>query len=128
MSANFTPLGQKVYQPYENDRNMGQEALIEDIVREVFGARKCIVGHHIVFQVDELRHDEKLGHTYTYPVTQEMPCMDSLIFDHHVAAKVWGDDFRDILAALAVLDVEARDARLKALYYGRKCIGNAAQK
>mgnify|MGYP000291047202 CR=1 FL=1 len=103
MSANFTPLGMKVYQGYENDRNVAAEALIEDIVREVFGARKCIVAHHITFVIEETRTDQQSGLQYQHQLVQELPCIDGLIFDHDIARKIWGEKcYRDCMIQLAL--------------------------
>lgn len=119
MSANFTPNGMKVYQGYENDRNMAMEGLIEDIVREVFGARKCIVAHHITFVLEETRTDPKTGMQYQHQLVQELPCADGLIFDHDIATKIWPKTWREVLRTLACEPVATRDKRLADFYYSR---------
>lgn len=116
----FTPNGMKVYQGYENDRNMAMEGLIEDIVREVFGARKCIVAHHITFVLEETRTDPRSGLEYQHQLVQELPCADGLIFDHDIACKLWGDCYLEVLQRLACEPVATRDKLLRELYYGRK--------
>ena len=120
MSANFTPNGMKVYQGYENDRNIAMEGLIEDIVREVFGARKCIVAHHITFVIEETRTDHRTGLQYQHQLVQELPCADGLIFDHDIAKKIWPRTWQNVLMQLALEPVESRDKVLEKLYYTRK--------
>lgn len=118
LTHDFTPGGIELVQPYENDRNQVYEPLFEDIIKEVYGAHKVICGHHLVYQTQEnLVHPETGPYVHTF--TQELPSADWLIFDHDVARKLWGDNFREILSQLACEPVSTRDALLSDLYYER---------
>lgn len=120
-SKHHTEGGTRLYQPYENDRNVNMDGMIQDIIREVFGANKCIVGHHIVFQIEERVYSQQTGQHHTHYTTQELPCADGLIFDHFIARKIWRDDWQANLTHLALVPVETRDALMRRLYYGRNC-------
>lgn len=111
----FTPTGIKIEGAYENDRNGEHSALFKAIIRECFGVKDVICGHHLVYQIEEKRED---GFTYTF--VEEIPSADTLIFDHDVAKKLWGTDYLHNLIALACEPVETRDRLLKELYEGRK--------
>lgn len=113
-ATDFTPSGIKMAGPYENDRNAENNALYKAIIREAYGVTDVICGHHLVYQVEDKRAD---GFTYTF--VEEVPSADTLIFDHEVARKIWGDDFRAKLVQLALEPIATRDQLLGALYYGR---------
>ena len=114
LKKDFTPTGTEVVGQYENDRNRCYKDLYKAIIREVYGVEDVICGHHLVYEVEERRAD---GFTYTFP--QEIPAADTLIFDHGMAKKLWGTDFKANLIALALEPVETRDQLLAKLYYGR---------
>lgn len=111
----FTPTGIRIEQPYENDRNADSKAMLKAIIKEVFGTEECMIGHHISFEVADKRADG-----FTYTITQEYPSIDTLIFDHEVAKKLWGVTWRDVLGQLVLEPLATRDALLAKLYYGRK--------
>lgn len=112
-SGDFTPLGLKLEGPYENHRNAGSRDVIKAIIREVYGAGDVIVAHHLTYVVDEQRDDG------SYENVEEIPSFDTLIFDHTVAHKIWGEDWTGVLTELALLPVPQRDQRLAVLYYAR---------
>lgn len=112
-SGDFTPLGLKLEGPYENHRNASSRDLIKAIIREVYGAGDVIVAHHLTYVVDEQRPDG------AYENVEEIPSFDTLIFDHTVAHKIWGEDWTNVLTELALLPVPERDVRLAALYSAR---------
>lgn len=109
--TDFTPSGIKLEGPYENDRNGENADLYKAIIREAYGVQDVICGHHLVYQVEDKRAD---GFTYTF--VEEIPSADTLIFDHKVAQKIWGNSYLAVLSHLAMVPPEARDARLKELY------------
>lgn len=120
----FTPLGTKINGAYENDRNTDCADLLKDIVREAFGVRDVIVGHHVVYQTYEKRIRKGVGDIpdteFSFPLTEEIPSADTLIFDHDIAAKLWGPAFKDVLVALALEPVATRDQLLAKFYYSRQ--------
>ena len=114
-AQDFTPSGIKLDGPYENDRNSENNALYKAIIREAYGVTDVICGHHLVYQVEDKRPD---GFTYTF--VEEIPSADTLIFDHEVAKKIWGETrYITVLQHLACVPTENRDRVLKALYEGR---------
>lgn len=113
--TDYTPIGTRIEAPYENDRNTESADLFKAIIREVFGVQDVICGHHLAYQWQERRED---GFTYTF--VQEIPSADTLIFDHDVAKRLWGEDkYLDKLRVLAVTPVEERDSVLKSLWEQR---------
>ncbi|MGM5019247.1 hypothetical protein [Tardiphaga sp. 367_B4_N1_1] len=113
--TDFTPSGIKLEGPYENDRNGEHADLYKAIIREAFNVTDVICGHHLVYQVEDKRDD---GFTYTF--VEEVPSADTLIFDHAVAKKIWGEEnFKWFLMQLALEPIETRDAKLAEYYYAR---------
>jgi len=119
----FTPVGTKIEGAYENDRNAESADLFKAIIREAFGVTDVIVAHHIVYVKPERRVRKVEGMPdmeYDFQLIEEVPSADTLIFDHEVASKIWGEGFRTVLIKLALEPVETRDKLLAELYYGRK--------
>jgi len=114
MATDFTPAGTKLEGAYENDRNGEHADVFKAIIREVYGVKDVICGHHLVYQVEEKRAD---GFTYTF--VEEVPSADTLIFDHDVARKIFGPDFKKQLIMLALEPIATRDAMLAKLYADR---------
>lgn len=113
--TDFTEQGAKIEAAYENDRNAEHGELFKAIIRECYGVSDVICGHHLSYEYRETRRDG-----FTYTMVQEIPSADSLIFDHDIARKVWGEEnFRDVLVKLALEPVETRDSLLQSLYEGR---------
>ena len=113
-TKDFSPMGTKLEGNYENDRNADSAELFKDIIREAYGVKDVIIAHHLVYVTVEKRDG------FDYEIVQEIPSADSLIFDHAVAKKIWGEQWRLILTRLAAEPVETRDSLLHMLYYGRK--------
>lgn len=113
-STDFTPSGIKLEGAYENDRNGENADLYKAIIREAYGVTDVICGHHLVYQVEDKRAD---GFTYTF--VEEIPSADTLIFDHDVAEKIFGAEFKRILTILALTPIAERDKLLGDFYYGR---------
>lgn len=103
----------------ENDRNAANSDLYKAIIREAYGVTDVIVGHHIVFVTVETRKDEATGIEFDYQCVQELASADTLLFDHEVAERLWGEGYLDVLTRLALTPVASRDALLKKLYEGR---------
>lgn len=114
IKEDFTPSGVKIEGAYENDRNAEGNQLFKDIIREAFGVTDVIIGHHLVYEKQDLR-----GDGFTYQVIEEIPSADALIFDHDVAQKIWGEKWLGNLITLASEPCATRDKVLSALYYNR---------
>lgn len=112
-SGAFTPTGLKVEAPFENNRNAQHADLFKAIIREAYGAGDVIIAHHLTYVTEDMREDG------TYEVVEEIPSADTLIFDHDVAQKLWGDAWKETLQELAIVPVPERDEVLRRLYYGR---------
>lgn len=110
----FTPTGLKIEGVYENDRNAENGKLYKDMVREAFGVQDVICGHHLVYEKEDKRADG-----FTYQIIEEIPSADALIFNHNVAIKIWGQNFKDVLMKLACEPCDTRDKVLADLYYSR---------
>ena len=111
----YTPSGLKVEGPYENDRNGEAADLFKAIIREVFCVTDVIIAHHLTYVKVDHRPDG-----FEYQIVEEIPAADTLIFDHEVARKLWGDArYKDVLTQLACEPCETRDQLLAQLYYAR---------
>jgi len=104
----FTPTGLKLEGQYENDRNAESRELFKAIIREAYGVTDVIVAHHLTYVAEDKRVGED-GHEYTFETVEEIPSADALIFDHDVAKKIWGENFKDVLVKLALEPCETRD-------------------
>lgn len=113
MNDDFTPGGLKIEGAYENDRNAANADLYKDIIRECYGVQDVIIAHHLVYVAEEKRDG------FTYQIVEEVPSADTLIFDHDIARRIWGDGFKDALVKLALEPVETRDKLLGELYRNR---------
>lgn len=112
-----TSTGLRVVGAWENDRNVENAKLYKSIIREVFGVTDVIIGHHLVYEVAEKRSDN-----FTYQIVEEIPSADALIFCHDVAKKLWGVQYKMILARLAIEPEASRDALLQSFYNNRRNI------
>lgn len=112
----FTSTGLCLEGPYENDRNGENSDLYKAIIREAFGVKDVICGHHLVYEIEDKRADG-----FTYQIIEEIPSADALIFDHGVAKKIWGTNWQEVLIHLATVPVKGgeRDKRLRELYFSR---------
>jgi hypothetical protein len=119
LTNDITPTGIKIEGHYENDRNEVYRELYSDIIREAYGVRDVIIGHHLVYQTTEHLVDEKTG-PYTHTFVQEIPSADALIFDHDVMRKLFGSRYLTAMSTLAMTPVERRDDLLSSMYYSRE--------
>lgn len=118
MNNDFTESGLKVEGAWENDRNTNSKDLFKDIIREAFDVEDTIIGHHLLYVVEDKRPDG-----FTYQVVQEIPSADALIFDTGVAKKIWGNSWKEKVRRLAVEPCDTRDALLAEMYYNRTTCG-----
>jgi hypothetical protein len=111
----YTPKGLRLEAAYENARNDSASDCFEAILKEAYGVQKAICAHHIVYVLTERRDDG-----FDYTLTQEIASADSLIFNHDIAKRIWGEDeYKSVLTKLACEPVETRDALLSSLYNNR---------
>jgi hypothetical protein len=93
----------------EDKRNTDNLDLFEAMLREAYPDVTLVVaGHHIM----AMRQGK--------PLPIEVASPDTLIFNHHIAHKIWGDPYLYILAQLAAKPPAARDELLRQLFYNRK--------
>lgn len=88
----------------ENRRNRSNAALYTKLIKKVFDVDGVLVAHHLVFEK---------GSAPVY----EIPSADSLMFDHEIMGKAFGERAVDIMRDLASVPVDERDAKL-ASYLG----------
>lgn len=119
-AKDFTPGGVKLDGIYENDRNADGSLFFKDMIREAFGVKDVICGHHLLYVTVEKRNDPGTG-PYDFQIVEEIPSADALLFDTDVAAKIWGpNEYRNVLMRLAVEPIATRDKLAAELYYARK--------
>ncbi len=109
-----TETGLRLEGPYENDRNAEFSPCFKAVIREAFNVTDVICAHHLVYVSTEKHADG-----FEYQIVQEIPAADTLIFDHGVAQKIWGADWRTILMRLAMEPVETRDQLFSAMFAAR---------
>ena len=107
----------------ENIRNRASKQLFLDILREVHGDRMpdpddAMIAHHLTVVLSDTVKDAA-GRELEVEVVEEYPAADTLIFDHEVARKLWGNRWPEVLCQLVMAPVAARDELLAKLYYGR---------
>jgi hypothetical protein len=96
----------KDYLGYENERNKKNALLYQTILQRAWGKDlDVLVGHHICFEQNKDIKTEN-----------EIPSADTLMFDHEIMTKVFGDDASSIMASLARAPVETRDYVLSMHY------------
>lgn len=92
----------------ESKRNTDNIDVFEGMIRESHeGVKTVVAGHHIMF----MREGQ--------PLPGEISSADTLIFDHVVAQRVWGEGYKEVLTKLALEPIATRDALLRELYCGR---------
>jgi hypothetical protein len=93
----------------ETKRNVDNIHIFEAMIRFAYeGVTLVVAGHHIMFMRDGV------------PVPGEIASADTLIFDHAIASRVWGKNYKAYLTLLAAEPIETRDQLLRDLYLGRK--------
>lgn len=114
MSETITETGLRIEGNYENQRNADNSELFKAVIREAFGVTDVIVAHHLVYVTEELRSD-----SFKYQIVEEIPAADTLLFDHEIAKKLWGEDYLQVLQQLAIQPCETRDHFFRQLYLSR---------
>lgn len=110
-SEPYSPGGQRVEGPYENQRNAQSADLFKAIIKEAKGVTDVIIAHHLVCVVSEEGKDH-----FTYTIVQEIPSADTLIFDHDIMSTIFGVSYKEVMKELACEPVESRDKLLRKLY------------
>lgn len=90
----------KDYLLSENERNHRNHPLYQRLMKLALGECDVLVAHHLTF-------------TFANEEPNEIPSADTLIFDLDLMSKVFGTQAQDIMAHLAQLGVDARDALLE---------------
>lgn len=104
--AAFTP---KDYLGTENARNKQHAALFTAIIVAAFGPDNAVlIGHHLTF--------ETAGDIAT---ENEIPSADTLIFDHDIMGRVFGQYAPAVMMNLARVPVAERDTLLKQYFDNR---------
>lgn len=114
----YTPNGLRIEGPYENDRNSDSYDLLKQMIREAYSTsarpiKDVIIGHHLIYTVEEVRDG------FTYTIVQEIPSIDTFIFDVDVMQRLFGKDFEEVLCVLATTPTDKRDHTLEVLYKTR---------
>jgi hypothetical protein len=89
----------KDYLVAENQRNRRNAPLYTEILRRCYGDTQVVVGHHVSFDAT------------TEP--NEIPSADTLLFDHEIMGRVFGERSIPIMRELASVPAEDRDMILK---------------
>jgi hypothetical protein len=101
----------KYYLGFENERNARNGDLFTNLIKIAFGSDEVVIpGHHFMFDTaaDMDRHD--------LSKVNEIPSADTLIFDHYVMTRVFGDKAVAVMADLACRPVDSRDDVLRAYF------------
>ncbi len=112
--GNITETGLRQEGGFENTRNAISSDLFKRVIRECHSVEDVIIAHHLVYVKVEKHADG-----FEYQIVEEVPAADTLIFDHDVARKLFGEGFKTQLALLACEPVETRDALYSELINGR---------
>lgn len=89
----------KDYLGYENARNRQHADLYQALVQIAYGADcDVLTGHHVTF--------EKHGDIST---ENEIPSADTLIFDHEIMGRVFGENAIPLMQKLAAVPCDQRD-------------------
>lgn len=92
----------------ENARNRAHAQLYTEIMHVAFGNEaEVLIGHHLTF--------EEGGELQT---ENEIPSADTMLFDHDIMKKVFGEGAIGIMEHLAATPVAQRDA-VVAQYFAR---------
>lgn len=92
---------------YENARNKSNAALYVRLLRRAFADKadlQVMIGHHLTIEYEGRLETE-----------DEIPSADTMMFDHDIMKKAFGDMHRQIMAELALVPCDRRDAMLTML-------------
>lgn len=111
MREGYTEAGLRIEGPFENARNARMRECFKAVLRKVFGVQDVIIGHHLVYVTVEKDKDG-----FDIQIIEEIPAADTLIFDHDVARKLWGDEWQACIAQLASTPATERDDLFRKLW------------
>lgn len=94
----------KDYLESENARNKVNAGVYQRLVQMAFGKVAVMVGHHIAFEKDGDLQTEN-----------EIPSADTLLFDHDVMFKVFGDNAYGVMRQLSAVPCTERERLLVSL-------------
>lgn len=85
---------------FEDARNRKHAKLYAEIMRRALGGGNTavLIGHHLGFEFDQDIETEN-----------EIPSADTLLFNHYLMSKVFGDRAVDVMMHLARTPTESRD-------------------
>lgn len=99
----------KDYLTVEDARNRANAKLFRAIIQAAFGSQDDVtIGHHLSFQPHG--DIENLN---------EIPSADTLIFDHDLMRRVFGDNAIRVMQRLCMYPCDTRDAELQRLFNAR---------
>lgn len=106
---------------YENIRNRLNKDLFVAMLFECFeqsmpDADDIMIAHHLTVVRQDVGIDAATGLKTHVEVVEEYPSVDTLLFDHEIARKLWGNKWMRHLTMLAMEPVETRDALALKLY------------
>lgn len=90
----------KYYLQAENDRNTHNGSLFIELIKAAFGVEEVVlVGHHFVFEPKASMEALDLK------VLNEIPSVDTMIFDHDIMGVIFGGCARYVMQHLAAFPV-----------------------
>jgi hypothetical protein len=92
----------KDYLEYENARNKSAAGLFETMLRIAFTDCQVMVGHHISM---EFKGD--------LATENEIPSADTLIFDHPIMTRIFGEYAVPLMQHLAAIPCHEREAAVR---------------
>ena len=95
----------KDYLTSENERNKAHAALYEQMLRHAYREqRDCavLIGHHLTFQFGGSIETEN-----------EIPSADTLLFDHDIMTRLFGDRAPMVMRALASVPATERETLVR---------------
>lgn len=88
-------IGCKDYGSFENQRNKSRHKLFTEALKKAFGEGNVLIAHHLCFGDAE--------------EPNEIPSADTLLFDHDIMSKIFGDNHVTVMVKLAKTPVPDRD-------------------
>jgi hypothetical protein len=100
-----TDMNIKDYFSFENERNRQHAALFEEMIQRAFGQdRDVVIGHHLSFRA----HGD-------FKWVNQIPSADTLMFDHDLMQRVFGNFACAVMMKCASVPSEQRDEVLRDL-------------
>lgn len=100
----------KDYITYENQRNKKWARLYTDMIKAAYGeaASQVLVEHHLNFQ-----HGDQIG------TEVSIPSADTLMFDHDIMGRIFGEHAQKHMMLLASIECDRRDGVLEVIFRDR---------